>query len=338
MNLPKPLLLIAAITALVLIVFSITGSNPHHLILLDTAYSAKALNLYQAVTNYFKLPVRVDEVNSGNDEIELTQTNIILRLKRGAGEDVVAHELMHAILKSEGYPDIFCLGESERARNIHKIIVGFLDHLIINERCESLGYNPRNGFLLTSDSFEYLLSLSNPPDANGRATLNILLLNELIKFTFYNFKVDAEPRLLQKWPILVPYWTGLKGRIESSLKSRTKEDMWNVAAEFNKVADQICKNNNASFRFSDIIGFGPFPLTNEDAIKPANEIFEISLEKQENRQFLIRKFCKRLHTMVDVCLIQLDTNFDDEVLVPSNISALDFANLAFSTNCFYRIP
>lgn len=79
--------------------------------ILGTRYSERLKALYDRVAAaYAGKPIRfVAKYDLGDNTIMVTTSEIVLTLRPGSTEDNVAHELMHGVLHSEGYPQMFSI-------------------------------------------------------------------------------------------------------------------------------------------------------------------------------------------------------------------------------------
>lgn len=107
---------------------------------------------------------------------------------------------MHALLQADGYPQVFAVGTSQLAKQLHAFIASDFDHLIINDRLLHLGYDARRGFLSKADSFDGVLKLSIPNTPDAQTVLIIGVLHELIKFHYYIGSPGAKEAILAKFP------------------------------------------------------------------------------------------------------------------------------------------
>lgn len=93
-------------------------------------------------------------------------------------------------------------------------------------------------------------------------------------------------------------------------------DVWRVAAALNAVSDRICRANNASFRFSDIVGFDPVPLTAVDLQRKARRVFEETKENVPSVGALLRTFLRRDHMLVAIHVIPVESGLGSELDLP----------------------
>jgi hypothetical protein len=137
---------------------------------------------------------------------------------------------------------------------------------------------------------------------------------------------------------LKPYWNSIKEVVTTMLQSPTKQEMWKVAVCFSDIADKICRNCNARLRFSDLVGFGPFPLKEDEAKRPATDIYEASLEPQGTNQFLIKVFLRSSHILTHALLVRVEGEIEKDKLIPSDVTALDFAKAILHADEYYTGP
>ncbi|MHC4183418.1 MAG: hypothetical protein ACYSR0_08720 [Planctomycetota bacterium] len=286
--------------------------------LLGTQYSERLRRLYEQVSAAYEKPIKIEAIAGKMDNtIEIRPSDILIRLHPGSSEDNVAHELLHAILKSEGYPQIFSLQIIPLSQAIGNIIRADLDHLIINQRLRSLGYAPHSGFLKNADSFKKFLSLQIPEGQNQRAVFQISTIHELIKFHLYIKDANAERAILQKYPEIKPYWEKIKNTVKRLKRKASPADVWRVAEVLNTVADNICEENNADFRFSDIIGFEPVQLTSTELKQKASRIFEESLQRiPGSKGVLLRTFVRRSHMLVGASIVPVGIETAQDLELP----------------------
>jgi hypothetical protein len=267
--------------------------------ILGTSYSLKLKALYEKVAAAFQKPIEVVEVfDRVDNQIEIQPDKIILRLHWGASEDNVAHELMHAILQSEGYPQPFAVRAIDLANRLHQFIVSDFDHLVIKEKLLREGYDARSGFLSLAESFENVLKLSAPNTPDVQTVLIIGLLHELVKYHYYIGRVSAEEAILQKFPRVSPYWHEFSGAIQQLPVLPSPEDMWGLIVIYLGITNRLSNDLGASFKLSDLIGFEPIPLRRRELTQPASSIFYDRTDAWGIQQMLVRTYARKGDVLV----------------------------------------
>lgn len=328
----KTLLCAAAILSVAAVTFYLTRPGEQRLVLLGTTYSAQITALHHDVTNRWKRPIVPIEVSSGDDQLELTTTNILLRLKRGAAEKTVAHELMHGILHSEGFPRVGCISTSEFAMKLHPLIDAFPDHLIINDRVRALGFEPLT--YKTAATFRSLLTLNYPEDKQGQAIFTTLMLCQLVKFHYYFGDPSAQNELLARFPGVVSYWRAWVPYLERAVSEKSQESVWAAAVAYFHIADRICADFGIADRCSELFVCNPMPLTPAECDRPAVEFLDLRIEGQQDGSVLEKTFFRRDGIMVNVNSLRpkvagLDEEFWKKYMagiMPPSTSMREFCN------------
>ncbi len=256
-----------------------------------TKYSARLRALYDRVALAYGRPIKIVEVSGHTDNaIEVRPNEIILHLKPGSAEDNVAHEFMHAVLESEGYPRVFSVGIVPLANSLRPLVVSDFDHLIINGRLLALGYDARRGFLSNAESYSNVLRLPAPADANSETTLIVGLLHELMKFHYYIGAAGAQEAILAKFSQVRPYWRHLSEAIHRLPTNPGAQDMWGLIRAYVRITDQVSLDLRASFKLSELIGFEPVLLARSEIAKPAEQLFNEKSEHLDRERVLLRTF------------------------------------------------
>jgi hypothetical protein len=291
--------------------------------LLGTRYSERLRLLYEKVAATYGRPIKVEStVGHVDNTAEILPSNILLRLRPGSSEDNVAHELVHPLLAHEGFPQVFSISILPLSEALGNIIRADLDHLVINQRLRELGYDPQAGFLRTADSYLGVVKIKVPSDQNGVAVYQISMLHELLKYCYYIGDNTAEKAILQKCPQVSGYWNELKGVIGGLPSQPMPKDIWRVAEAMNTVFDRICASNQASFRFSDLVGYDPVPLSQGELQLPASQIFEETRESLPKTGLLLRTFLRRGRMLAGVHIIPVGVLVNDDTgLVTSEFAA-----------------
>ena len=312
-----------------------TASSADGITILGTTYSHRLKALYRRVSSAYQKPITVEPISGHIDDSIDTHRDdaIVIRLHPGAREDVLAHELMHAVLRNEGYPRIFAINSNPLSISLRNLLDAFLDHLIINSRLLQIGYDARKGFLAQADPYDrpngiVAKTMEQYPFArpNEKAVTLIAALSELMKFKHYIGATGAEEYFVRKLPAAEPYWRRIDRTIISNLHHSTPQDMWKVGAEFFATADAICHDTGASYQASDLLGMSPVSLTESEMNNPASQLFS-ETQTQEQQGLLLRTFLKRGHVLVGVLVVPPNTpvspgiNSKDIVL-----SVREFAN------------
>lgn len=262
--------------------------------ILGTHYSTRLRLIYDQVVKLHGKPVEVVEVSGHVDNsIEVLPERIILRMHRGASEDNVAHELLHALFRAEGFPEPFAVRTSALSQRLHALIAADFDHLFINERLLDLGYDARKGFLSQADSFEAVLELSIPRDPSQRALALIGLLHELVKFRYYIGRTEAGPAILAKFPQVKPYWNELSARIQDIPARPSPTDLWRFVERYVEIIDRLANDLGAKFRPSDLIGFEPVFIANDQLGRQAGGLFRDRVDPIDADRSLVRTFTSR---------------------------------------------
>jgi len=269
-----------------------------HLKILDTEYSETLRTLYNTVRDAYKKPLIFSPIEGRADNsIEVMPDRIEIRLRPGSSEDNIAHELMHAILQSEGYPRVFSAGIFP-ADLLRQLIASDLDPLIINERLLRYGYDAQRGYLRDVDPFNSVFDLRAHGDPDSQALLILSVLHELLKFVYYVGDDAAEDAILAKFPQARKYWDVLVKSIRSLPKNCSPGDIWKFIKTYLRVADQIGLDCNASFVPSEIIGFSPVPLGNFELTQRADRVFYYQIDNLGEGQVRLRTFLKSERLLV----------------------------------------
>lgn len=281
--------------------------------ILGQRYSPTLRALYERVCALHQKPIKVIEIKGVvDDSIEtMHDKEIVLRLHKGSSEDNIAHELMHAIMHAEGYPDFFCIS-TPLSINILKFCRGDLDHIIINDRLLELGYDARQGFLKEANGYDSVLRLHFDENPNNQAVLYFGMLHELIKFHFYIGIPSAQTDILERFPEVAKYWQKLSSSIDSLPTKPDPQDMWNIGVKYITLGDAICADLGASIRISDLIGLEPVPLRRDQLNKPSKSMFTQSIEDAETVPasqgwILVRTFLIDTRIMVSAALTLADS-------------------------------
>lgn len=262
--------------------------------ILGTRYGPTLKEIYDEIIRLHGKPIEAVEVSGRVDNaIEVLPEKIILRLHRGATEDNVAHELVHANFQAEGFPQPFAVHISNLSQRLYALIAADFDHLIINDRLLELGYDARKGFLSHADSFEKVLELSVGDNPNERAVLLIGLLHELIKFHYYIGRDDAQPAILAKFPQVKAYWEDLSAKIQRLPAKPTPPDIWGFVEDYVRITGRLTTDLGATFRLSDLIGFQPVIIPESQLGRQARELFKDSAERVDKTKQLVRTFTAR---------------------------------------------
>jgi hypothetical protein len=289
-------------------------TQPGGIELLGTQYSKRLKALYDEVAGLYARPVRLEPTTGHVDNtIEVRASEILIRLRPGSSEDNVAHELLHPVLQHEGYPQMFSISLLPSSNAVGNLIRADLDHLVINQRLRNLGYDPHAGFLRIADSYASFLKMAIPSDPSQRAVFQIGTIHELLKYHYYIADATAERAILQKFPQISGYWKDLKRAVDNAPSQPKPADIWHVAEALSAVSDRICARNKAVFRFSDIIGFEPVPLSHNELKGVANRVFEETKESVPRTGLLLRTFLRRSRMLVAAHVIASGTQHDDDL-------------------------
>ena len=286
---------------------------------MDHRYSPTLRALYERVCALNQKPIKVIEIKGDvDDSIEpLHDKEIVLKLHKGCSEDIIAHELMHAVMHAEGYPDFFSI-TSPLSMKIRAICAGDLDHIIINDRLLELGYDARKGFLKKADGYNNFLLMHSSENADKQAILQFGTLHQLIKYHYYIRDSSAQTDILERFPEVVKYWQKLSSSIDSLPTKPQPQDMWNIGVEYITLGDTICADLGASIRISDLIGLEPVPLRRDQLNKPAKSMFIQSIEDAETVPatqgwILVRTFLIDTRIMVSAALTLADSAVVKEI-------------------------
>ena len=289
--------------------------------ILGQRYSDNLKALYDKVIKLHNKPIKiVERIKKGDNSIDTHGNQIILKLGRGCSEDNIAHELMHAVLQAEHYPNFFSMTTLSLSQKLHAMCIADLDHLIINDRLIALGYNPHAGYLSKANGYENILKLSTPEDPGRHAIHHFCLLHELIKFHYYIADPNAERDILFKFPNIEKYWRLLSQKIDSLPMNPKPRDLWNIGAIYLGLGDEICKDLNAPFFITDLLGIGPLLVHPDDLAESAQSMFEITNEAINDQDVLVRFFTIDPHVMIHCLVIPL------EHLPPKNIGSLSVSD------------
>jgi hypothetical protein len=283
--------------------FCYSEANPG-IDILGTRYSARLRALYERVQRVNKKPMRVVELHAHEDnKMENRPNEIIVYIHRGASEDDVAHELVHALMEHEGYPRSFAISTIPLSRAIHIVVLSDFDHIAINQRLLSLGYDAKNGFLRRSDWPPGVLAMKPPSDREGQAVFRIGMLHELFKFVYYVGRPEAEFLLLSKDPPVQPYWNELRGVLRRLPASPSPDDVWNVTQTYAKLCDRIAADIGAKVRFTELIGFSPAVLQPSELLRRANTVFQVSAQPSTDGE-LVRFYLVKSGLLVGAQIVQ----------------------------------
>jgi hypothetical protein len=275
--------------------------------ILGTHYSPRLKTLYDRVIAAHGKPIRVEAITGHVDNsIQVNATDIVVRLRPGSTEDNVAHELLHAMLQSEHYPQMFAVSILPQSPPLRALIGGDLDHLVINRRLLVLGYDPHRGFLSQADSYAGFLAFESPEDPAQRTVFQIGTVHELLKFHYYIRDPIAESAILRKHPGVAKLWREVKRAVDHLPRDPGPRDLWRVAATMNTAFDRLCAANKAGFRFSDLIGFQPVALTPADLRARAGDVFDETGQAMPDGRILARTFLRRDRMLVDVNVLNVD--------------------------------
>ena len=259
--------------------------------ILGTHYSAKLRELYKQVIAAYHRPIRFIPMSGHVDNsIEVVPSEILIRLKPGSTEDNVAHEFMHGIVQAAGFPQMFSVGNVQLANSMRSFAASDFDHLIINDRLQQLGYDPRRGFLSKADSYDHVLTLRPGDTPDAQTILVIGLLHELIRFHYYIGNSQAQAAIQKKFPEVRPYWARLSPAIAALPRTPKPQDMWKIVTVYIQIVDQVAFDRGASFKPSNLIGFNPVPLTENQLRQPARQIFEETIENLADNTLMLRSF------------------------------------------------
>lgn len=287
--------------------------------ILGHEYSPKLQTLYEKVCVLYKKPITVIEIEGHvDDSIEpLHEKEILLKLHRGCSEDIIAHELMHAVMHIEGYPVFFSI-TSPSSTKIYAICAGDLDHIIINDRLLELGYDARQGFLKQADGYNNFLLMRGSENPDEQAILEFGTLHQLIKYHYYIRNSSAQADILERFPQVAKYWQKLSSSIERLPPKPKPQDVWKVAAEYITLSDAICVDLGASIRVSDLIGLEPLPLHKGQLSKTAKSIFVQKIEDVKTVPttqglILLRTFLAEPKIMLSAVLVPRDSARVEEI-------------------------
>lgn len=278
-------------------------------------YSSTLRDLYDEVSMLYKKPIRVIKKREIPDHLtscfreDMTNAlythdkDIWLLLQEQPSEDVIAHELMHAVLRTEGYPELWSVGISPLGQKLAVIVAGFLDHLVINGRLLEIGYDARAGFLSRADGPENILKLDVPDELPKRIVLYFVLLHELAKFRHYIGDIRAEEALLAKFPEVAPYWETLSFQIRNLPQRPKPHDLWDIGVAFIQMGDRMCTDAKVDVLISDIVGLNSAALDNNDMSRPAKDIFTQTTEPVGSQQVVVRIFLVEPRVMVSCVVV-----------------------------------
>jgi len=289
------------------------------IIILGHRYSSKIRTLYDKVRLLHNKPIRIVEASqipenlksrflpNAKNAIYTHGNEVLLLLQRGAPEDVIAHELMHAVLQAEGYPDLWCVDVTPLGQKTGVVIAGMLDHLCINHRLVEIGYDARAGFLSHADGPENLLKLDAPKESAKRVIFCFLMLQQLVKFRYYIGDVNAEKALLARFPEVTPHWETLSSQIGSLPQRPKPQDLWDIGITYIRLGDRICKDLNADPLISNLVGLGPVVLHQNDLPRSTKSVFAQTIEPLNPQQVMIRIFLVEPKVMVWRIVIPTDS-------------------------------
>lgn len=290
-----------------------TLAHPEGITILGTAYSPRLRKLQDKVSNLYQKPISFEPIEGNKDDsILVRQKDILVSLHPGSTEDVVAHELMHCVLHLEGYPRIFGVRGGKDAQlslSVRDIVVGDLDHLVINRRLLRLGYDAQHGFLAHADRYDvpggaeqWLKESYSSGNPNTMCIALIGAMHDLIKFKYYIGMKGSERYILLKVPSVRPYWNRLDVAIRALPAQAKPQDIWKVGVVLVQESDRICAGTGASFRVSDLIGLNPVPLRRVETHLRAREVFT-ETTTSETQGTLVRTFLRQDHILVGANLL-----------------------------------
>jgi hypothetical protein len=255
--------------------------------------------LYEKVVELHQKPIRIiEKIGKGDSTIDTHGDEIILTLRRGCSEDIIAHELMHGILHAEHYPTLVGITLFPLSKQLSAICRADLDHLIINDRLLGLGYDAQEGFLSHVDGYENILKLDPGRNPESQAVHLFCLLNQLIKFHCYIGDPNAEEDILAKFPEVEEYWETLSGEIGALPPKPGPADLWGLGATYLGIGDEICRNVNAPFLITDLLVIEPLPVSRSDLAKKAHSMFGLTTQTLDGQLVLLRIFTVTPHVMV----------------------------------------
>src|SRR6202011_1234867 len=132
-----------------------------------------------------------NNIGKAGDEYRVTLTP-------GSKEDDIAHELMHALMESEGYAKEFMISQIPRSAALHPFIASDFDHIIINQRLHREGYYPERGFMANmKDQYKSWVNRKGAVlSPEQRAIFGVANIHELMKHVIYVESPRAEKELL----------------------------------------------------------------------------------------------------------------------------------------------
>lgn len=269
--------------------------------LLGVQYSATLERLYNEVVSRFARPIRIVELQGHVDNtIQVDRHELVLSLKRGSSEENVAHELMHTVLEDEGYPRIFSIATDQLSILVGDLFRGDLDHLLINQRLQALGYDPFSGYLRNADSHESVLRLVIPRKEPPVASLaKTLLLHELLKFHYYMARDGAERDILRTHPQIEAPWKKLRNTIDALPDQPKPAELWRVAVALTEIGDDIARAHVGATPLSNLIGFSPAFTTSQNLTLVASQVVR-QVYTPTAHGLLMRTFLRRPRVMIGV--------------------------------------
>jgi hypothetical protein len=228
---------VTVILPAILVVLSCADAVAQGVDILGTHYSSKLRALL--ITTEARTGKKVQFVPISGHVDNVMEATGVMRLKPGSTEDVVAHELMHAMLRTEHYPELFHVVADHNFSPFFEAVMSDLDHLFINQRLNDIGYDPQNGFLRRADPYMNTLTFRLQASADYNTSLSIYILHELLKYKHYVGNSSAESPLLRAFPFISPYWRDLDASIVRLPKSPHPLDMWDFGKHYIHLMDEI---------------------------------------------------------------------------------------------------
>jgi hypothetical protein len=247
--------------------------------ILGAKYSNKLAALLHRVERKTKTHVVfIPKVGAGDNSIALVGGEYHMTLAPGSTEDDVAHELMHALLESEGYTSVFMIATIPLSVAMHPIIASDFDHLIINRRLHREGYRPETGFMAKMrDQYKSFVDMKVAViTPEQRAVFGVGVIHELMKQVYYVRSSKAEQAILRAYPSYRTHWLTVRNAIIRFRNVPTVSEEWNLVKVYVHEMDRIFSEAGMTEQFSDLIAFDPLPVNRNDLNKPASRLLSAS--------------------------------------------------------------
>jgi hypothetical protein len=276
--------------------------------ILDGVYSDRLASLYRLAAKHAGKPVRFVTADQSMDSVSLFGPEVIVKIKPGAPEDVIAHELMHVVIAEEDYPEPLWADYSDPwAKILDSLMLSDFDHLFINERLSDLGFDVKKGFLSHAQLYEELLKHEWPTNPELQVVTGLWAISQLMRCKYYIGAPNAERDILGRFPQIRPYWRPISATIDT-LRTRPKPlDIWKVVLVYLNQTDRLARDTHSYFKLSDHLFFTPIPLSAKCLSRPANGVFSLEYD-QSSRATRIRMKGSSVMAKVSVHRINLLTN------------------------------